>query len=242
MNEHNEKGTSAIANKILETSVGCHFRSIAGWLRIVSFVYPQEVVAEIEERIEEKERIMKRIEKQYYQEEYPKVLESVRAFKEEMKNNSELKQARLDFLQGEVQELEKAKDSLGHSINEDFLQGHNSWIRFIYNAELREVKKTLNRATFEINMLTGKLSEFAVSHKITEVMIQKAREYPIESLIKVNGTGFALCPYHDDKNPSFYVKNNFAYCFACQVSKDPIALAMDLFDLNFLEAVKKLQN
>lgn len=75
---------------------------------------------------------------------------------------------------------------------------------------------------------------------ITDEMIQTAREYPITDLIEVNQRGFAVCPFHDDHNPSAFCKNNYLYCFACNTQADTIKLYMHLNNCDFKTAVKEL--
>lgn len=50
----------------------------------------------------------------------------------------------------------------------------------------------------------------------------------------------ALCIYHQDKKPSMSFKNNRFKCFACGASGSSIDLVSKLFDLEPLEAVKKI--
>lgn len=59
--------------------------------------------------------------------------------------------------------------------------------------------------------------------------------------ISVNRKGMAVCPFHDDKNPSMKVDNRF-HCFGCQADGDAIEFVARLFDLSRKEAAKKLAN
>lgn len=55
-----------------------------------------------------------------------------------------------------------------------------------------------------------------------------------------NHTG--LCPFHDEKSPSFSVteQKQFAYCFGCGWSGSAIRFIQDFERIPFQEAVKKL--
>lgn len=77
---------------------------------------------------------------------------------------------------------------------------------------------------------------------VTPEMIQRAKEYPYTDLIALRH-GRARCPFHDDKNPSFYVKNNYGRCFsgACGWHGDAIAFVMERDGISFQEAVRVLQ-
>jgi len=75
---------------------------------------------------------------------------------------------------------------------------------------------------------------------ITQQMIDRAKEYPIEQIIEVNKRGFALCPNHEDHHPSLDCRNGFCYCYSCHWSGDVISLYMKLHNVDFKEAVKYL--
>lgn len=74
---------------------------------------------------------------------------------------------------------------------------------------------------------------------ITNEQIRRAKDFPFEKLIE-SKRNFALCPFHPDKHPSFYIKNNFGFCFACGWNGDTIKFLMEKNGLNFKEAVKHL--
>ena len=74
--------------------------------------------------------------------------------------------------------------------------------------------------------------------------IENAKKYPLDSLISFNRQGFCPCIYHEDKTPSMkhYPKTNTAYCFSCAKSCDAIDIAMKTHNLDFIKAVKFLNN
>ena len=57
--------------------------------------------------------------------------------------------------------------------------------------------------------------------------------------IKVNRNGMAVCPFHNDKNPSMKVDKRF-HCFACQADGDVIDFVSRLCGLPCKEAAMKL--
>lgn len=57
--------------------------------------------------------------------------------------------------------------------------------------------------------------------------------------IKVNRSGMAVCPFHDDKNPSMKVDKRF-HCFGCGADGDVIDFVSRLFDLDKTKAALKL--
>jgi hypothetical protein len=96
--------------------------------------------------------------------------------------------------------------------------------------EKHDVAKLLN----EVKILKG------TSDRVTTQMIERAREYPIGNLIELK-RNVALCPFHNEKSPSFSVKNNKYKCFGCDASGDSISLAMHLKNMTFKQAVEYLQ-
>jgi hypothetical protein len=57
--------------------------------------------------------------------------------------------------------------------------------------------------------------------------------------VPVNRRGMAVCPFHNDKNPSMKVDKRF-HCFACQADGDVIDFTARLFDLKVKDAAEKL--
>ena len=58
--------------------------------------------------------------------------------------------------------------------------------------------------------------------------------------IDVNRYGKALCPFHNDRNPSLYVADDHYYCFACGEHGDVIDFVGRLFQLLPYDAARKL--
>jgi hypothetical protein len=57
--------------------------------------------------------------------------------------------------------------------------------------------------------------------------------------IRVSRNGMAVCPFHDDRNPSMKLDKRF-HCFGCQADGDVIDFASKLFLLSCKEAAMKL--
>ena len=57
--------------------------------------------------------------------------------------------------------------------------------------------------------------------------------------VRVNRQGMAVCPFHNDKNPSMKVDKRF-HCFACQADGDAVDFVSRLFGLPGKEAAMKL--
>ncbi|MCP6718060.1 MAG: CHC2 zinc finger domain-containing protein [Patescibacteria group bacterium] len=78
--------------------------------------------------------------------------------------------------------------------------------------------------------------------KITNEDIQRAKQQPFSKFLEIRNKIWALCPFHPDKRPSLYLKNEFYHCFSCKESGDIIDLTMKLRGLDFVSAVKMLNN
>lgn len=96
--------------------------------------------------------------------------------------------------------------------------------------ELRAIEKTL-----------------AVGHlltpgRITDEMIARAREYPVDRLVEFH-RGRALAWCHNDRTPSLYhgTRKNVAVCPVCNRTFNPIDILVERDGLAFIEAVKGLQ-
>lgn len=78
---------------------------------------------------------------------------------------------------------------------------------------------------------------------INEDDIARAKQTPIESILPSELVrGYACCPLHKEKTPSFHVrKNNTFMCFGCQEYGDVIDLYQKLNNCTFIEAVKALK-
>ena len=57
--------------------------------------------------------------------------------------------------------------------------------------------------------------------------------------VRVNRHGMAVCPFHNDKNPSMKLDMRF-HCFACQADGDAVDFVSRLFGLPGKEAAMKL--
>ena len=80
---------------------------------------------------------------------------------------------------------------------------------------------------------------------ITDYMIDTAKRVPFWRLLKCEQIGLryrAHCPFHNEKNPSFYIypDTNRGYCHGCNKSVDTIQFIVETRNIKFNEAVKLL--
>jgi DNA primase len=79
-------------------------------------------------------------------------------------------------------------------------------------------------------------------------VVDLAKRKPIEELYegKLRKTGrvlIGLCPFHEEKTPSFviYPENNSWFCFAEGIGGDVISYYMKKTGLSFVKAVEELE-
>jgi hypothetical protein len=100
-------------------------------------------------------------------------------------------------------------------------------------------------------VLTDRPKNFHSKRKIDyERTVEQARNCPIDKIVsvviklKVAGKNYmARCPFHEDKNPSFYVypDTNSFYCFGCHKGGDVIKFVESYFGYGFKEAVEHIK-
>lgn len=60
--------------------------------------------------------------------------------------------------------------------------------------------------------------------------------------IEFNRSGAALCPFHQEKTPSLKCKHDYWHCFGCGEGGDIIRFVMDYFQLDYINALKKIND
>jgi hypothetical protein len=160
---------------------------------------------------------------------------------ESASNPDWVKERRIEYLKEQIDIFSDGVIQAYRNYEDSRNENSPYWLRraFLLIAAPEKKERVIERHKAELRALqySGEIRK----GKIDEFMIQRARDYPIENLIDVGRNKMALCPFHDDKTPSMYVKNNFGYCFSCQKHADTIELCMQTKGFNFVEAVKYLQ-
>ena len=78
-------------------------------------------------------------------------------------------------------------------------------------------------------------------NKITQRHIEKAKDVRIRDVYEFQGRKVFICPFHDEKTPSFHVyANNTFHCFGCGANGDTISFIQRLHNTDFIHAVKFL--
>ena len=149
------------------------------------------------------------------------------------------------YLKLKLQDYKKKSDKLASEIRKDLKRIYKKKtdeFTIWFLEKIIEVWKgeTLNWLGKEISKLEWLLFPKKVKGRITESQIEQARNYPFKDLVGTK-KDFILCPFHKEKKPSFYLKNNWGYCFACGWHGDTIKFLMDKYNMTFVKAVNYLQ-
>lgn len=84
--------------------------------------------------------------------------------------------------------------------------------------------------------MSSQLNGIANTIKSMVTMRQVAEQYGIT----FNRSGFAVCPFHNEKTASFALHNEKGHCFGCGWNGDCIAFVRELFGLSFADAIRQL--
>lgn len=125
-----------------------------------------------------------------------------------------------------------------------------SLLNFVYGLWIEEfaikpMQKEIEKIEREIRLYENPTA-VDYDRKITSDDIERARSVDCADLIEiqktVSGRNWAVCPFHQDSNPSMlcYPNGRGYFCFACGAGGDSIDLVRKLHNYNFPEAVKYL--
>jgi len=144
-----------------------------------------------------------------------------------------LKQARatLKEIMAEEQDIlnRKMADHRQHPNDFEFLLDCNAERKEKWNAIVRKLEFAQKRASSPKGLEWDK-------------KLILAKQVPMTDFVKFNRSGFTLCPFHNDHNPSFkyYKKSNTGFCFSCHKSADTIDVVREQFNLSLKDAVNHL--
>lgn len=179
--------------------------------------------------------MFKEIEAHYYRVEMPKVRQKIAKLKQEAGEWGKCR--RLIYLYDRLNKFDLELIERESQYQRSFEQDSPYIERAFIALPISEIEKEIEKLERDIDFLMR--SSQQSNNGITDEMIQRAREYPIESFVTVKRS-MALCPFHDDKNPSMSIRNNHFYCFACNAHGDAIEFVMKRDGLSFVAAIRTL--
>lgn len=152
-----------------------------------------------------------------------------------------------EWMEEREQMVKKIKSMLLQirTIKDDFSRGLNKyWLKLTYGEKLLEIDRHISRLRHLLAVAKGRPP---TKGGVTEEMIERALSVPIETVInqqlrKSGNKLVGLCPFHNEKSPSFFVypESNSFYCYGCGVGGNVINLIKKLHDYDFITAVKWL--
>lgn len=218
---------------------------IGGWIRILEFTkdYDQEEIKALEE-------IDQRATEYCFAEEKKrfgfnkKHQEIVQEFKKELPAD-EIKEARLEFLNQEIKRLNSLIELIWKDHEESIKLDVPYWLRLAI-LDINNPKKIegyIRRLTVE-KLLLEHPESYKRLNRVSPEEIARALTFPFDQLIEFNKTGFAFCPFHNEKKPSFHLikQRNKGHCFGCQWNGNVINFLMDRDKFSFKDAVRKLSS
>ena len=203
-----------------------------------------ENIAKLEQIDKDALTVTKKAEKEYYQKHLPEIRRHEREFVEEFKKENEnlVKELKLEYLESLQEKLNSRIKKIWEQYERTLRKNLPYWFRkSLMNIQsLRRLEKIRKKTQTEIYFL--KHQNEIKRKRLTPEEIARAKDHPFGDLIEVSAQGLALCPFHEEKNPSFFVRNNWGYCFGCHWSGDIIKFIMDKDKISFVEAVKRLNS
>ena len=90
--------------------------------------------------------------------------------------------------------------------------------------------------------MSGRIKEEDVAHVRERSPIDEVIADYVQLKSAGGGQKKGLCPFHDEKSPSFHVtpSKGFFHCFGCQTSGDVISFVMKMDHLSFTETIERL--
>lgn len=143
-----------------------------------------------------------------------------------------------------IKDLEFAITETKKEINQNTLK----WPEVIYSdVEVEMMKYAVKNKEWRIREWESILRNIQNTQALGETKEERslnvaaAKLVPITNFVEVVHHNKALCPFHNEKTPSFLInKNNTYKCFGCDEYGDVINLVQKMYGWSFVEAVRML--
>ena len=178
-------------------------------------------------------------EEKYWYSQKNKINDLVISFKDEIGQDF-ARERKLEYLKNvvleeynEIEKLEDSKKKMGKV--------------FPFDDKLANAKRKYKR--LYLDLATLKSGNFE-DNKLSQDMIERCRRVPIKDLVGSsplpagNGRYRLLCPFHEEKDGSFFVfADNSWHCFGCSAhGLNAIDFIIKYKNVNFMEAVEYLKH
>ena len=154
---------------------------------------------------------------------------------------------RLQYLMPQIKELRKEVTTARKRVARSFIPRVRTKHEVSLAIALADLEPLEREAQALMDFINGKVKAAVKTGAITPEMIAQAKAVPITQLLGQQSKGGVVhCPFHEDKDPSASVRNNFLICFGGCTPKDgrkgwdTISLLMERDGLTFREAVLAL--
>jgi hypothetical protein len=137
------------------------------------------------------------------------------------------------FLNDVIKQLRSAcYQLLGEGESDEFA-------RWCNQDRLDKLNRRIREYQYRLNVPRGREGHIG-DVEIRHAKEKDIREFFIGSLRKMGKDSVGLCPFHNDKHPSFTIYNEGRRfkCFSCGITGDTPDFIMKTQNLTFLEAVK----
>ncbi len=231
-------------------AIAPHWKIHHRWLHNLKYLdFSEEDIKEIEREDEKESVAIKGLEEDwrksqiyYSDKELLKIFPEAKEIIPEKIKECEKERKQLMTIIGKQLTLIKQK------ITDEFSQWFwREWVKTNEAEKVLKIDEHVARLKRLIQVSKGRLS---TNRGVNQEQIQRAEISPIENIalrsgIKLRKIGKKLvghCPFHQEKNPSFYIypESNSFYCFGCQKGGNVIVFVKLLYGNSFPEAVKWL--
>lgn len=177
---------------------------------------------------------------------WEKIDEAIKEWQEEKKHLDDLeKNYKKDFSKSELAEwsgeVELEDPEYFKNVRERFLEGEVDKINKELCLAIKNGKKSVQGLWEKRDSALRKVyaAHYGGGASCSVNEIEAAKNINFTHFLEVKKE-HALCPFHEEKTPSFWVKNNYGYCFGCHWKGDIINFVMEKERLNFPQAIKYL--
>jgi hypothetical protein len=215
-----------------------------GWIRLVEKDLNKQDIETLEQIDNEVQMITKEAEKDYYENELPKIREQDAEFVKEIKSEfgNELKQQRIESIKDEIKFFHLRLKQILKNFQESSEKGRPLFLRraVIELNNPDKIHKKIQSLLWE-KYLT-EYPDYRSKNWVEKHEIERAIQADWTKILKFNKKGFALCPFHQESKASFHVnkKNNYGHCFGCEWHGNIINFLMDRDTIKFNDAVRIL--
>lgn len=146
------------------------------------------------------------------------------------------------YTEAELNELERIDDEFRAFARKEKIK-HRKWLRGNLPRTTDGWLKIFPEAKHLVKPVSRKQKKF-------DEQLEEARSVDLESVVEqyveLKRSGayrlFGLCPFHDEKTPSFFVytNDNHYYCFGCHEYGDVIKFIRQVEKLTFRQSVRTL--